>query len=271
MNYQTYTPIPELSRYVKSYWSLESSDTSGPVSTDKIFPDGCIELIFHYGDLFREYKPANVSELQPRSFVYGQLEKFIEIKATGKIGVLGIRFFPNGLKPFVGFDIDEITGRTLPIQDLWGNEGAILEDKILNAVSIEQRLLLVEIFLLGKLRNITKNDPIIDRCVDSILNSDGNITINDLACQLNVGRRHLERKFISNVGVSPKLLSRIIRFNNTLNLIEHKQFSSLTMVAYEGGFYDQAHFIKDFKEFTGLNPKQYFSQNLDLVKYFNLD
>jgi transcriptional regulator GlxA family with amidase domain len=54
-------------------------------------------------------------------------------------------------------------------------------------------------------------------------------------------------------------------------MIEHKQFSSLTMIAYEGGFYNQAHFIKDFKEFTELNPKQYFSENMTFIKYFTLE
>ena len=270
MNYQTYTPVPKLSKYVKCYWTLENSDATPQISNERIFPDGCIELVFHYGDLFKEHKTDRSSDLQPRSFIYGQLEKFIEIKATGKIGVFGIRFLPNGLKPFVRFDINEITGKTVAIRDLWGKEGEILEDRILNAPSIEQKIFLLEVFLIRKLRNVTDNDAVVDRCVDSILRSDGNITITDLAYQLNIGTRHLERKFVSSVGVSPKLLSRIIRFNNTLNLLDHKQFSSLTMVAYEGGFYDQAHFIKDFKDFTGLNPKQYFSHNLDLVKYFNL-
>lgn len=271
MNYQTYTPTPELSKYVKCYWILESSVKTDLVSAEKIFPDGCIELIFHYGDLFMEFRSNHASDLGPRSFVYGQLEKFIEIRATGKIGVLGIRFYPHGLRPFVRLDINEITGQSVAVQELWGREGGILEDKILNAPTIERRISLVEIFLLEKLRWSAQSDSVIERCVDSILRSDGNIAINDLANQLNVGRRHLERKFIASVGLSPKLLSRIVRFNNTLNLINHKQFSSLTMVAYEGGFYDQAHFIKDFKEFTGLNPKQFFSQDLNLAKYFNLD
>lgn len=270
MNYQTYAPAPILSKYIRCYWTLESSETTPPVSKEKIFPDGCIELVFHYGDLFEEYKTGDTSDVQPRSFIYGQIEKFIEIKATGKIGVLGIRFFPNGLKPFVRFNINEITGNAVAVQDLWGKDGEIIEDKILNAPPIEQKIFLLEAFLISKLNNTGANDIVVERCVDSILRSDGNVTIKDLAFQLNIGRRHLERKFVSSVGLSPKLLSRITRFNNTLNLLEHKQFSSLTMVAYEGGFYDQAHFIKDFKDFTGLNPKEYFSQNLGLVKYFNL-
>lgn len=271
MKYQTFTPPPELAKYVKSYWTLESSERDHPTSSERVFPDGCIELMFHYGDLFREYKGGDNPQLQPRSFIYGQVEKFIEIEATGKIGILGVRFHPNGLKPFVKVDVNDLTGKTVAVEDLWGKDGEILEDRMLNARTNEDRIALFQVFLLRKLSEFPETDPIVERCVDSILKSDGNIPINDLANQLNIGRRHLERKFISNVGISPKLLSRITRFNNTLKLIEHKQFTSLTMVAYEGGFYDQAHFIRDFKVFTGLNPKQYFSQDLDMAKHFFFD
>ncbi len=270
MNYRTYIPNPALSKYIKCYWTLENLYKEITFSKEKVFPDGCIELVFHFGDLYRKYKRDDSSELMPKSFIHGQLKEFIEIEATGKTGILSIRFHPNGLRPFMAFDINEITGQTLSLQDLWEKEGEILEEKILNAASNEHRISLLEIFLLNKLKRAVENDSVIEHCVNSIIKNDGNISISKLANNLNIGRRHLERKFISIVGISPKLLSRIIRFQNTLNLIEHEKFSNLTMVAYKSGFYDQAHFIKDFKEFTGLNPKQYFSENFPLVKYFNL-
>ena len=89
--------------------------------------------------------------------------------------------------------------------------------------------------------------------------------------KFHVGPRHLERRFLKAVGLPQKAFSRIVRFNNALKLIEQKDFSTFSNVAYDGGFYDQAHFIRDFKDLTGLNPKQYFSENLEMVKFFNLD
>lgn len=270
MIYKNYIPNPKLSNYIKCYWSLENSDTSN-ISKEKIFPDGCMELIFHFGDLFKKHKQNNFSEIQPKSFIHGQLKEYIEIEPTGKTGIFSARFYPTGLKPFVDFDISEIAGQNINIYDIWKNDGKILENKILNSKNDEQRINILEFFLLEKLFKFQENNKIVDLCVNTIIKSNGNVTIDKLAYDLNIGKRHLERRFISSVGLSPKMLSRIIRFQNILNMIEHKQFSSLTMIAYEGGFYDQAHFIRDFKEFTGLNPKQYFSENLALIKYFNLE
>jgi transcriptional regulator GlxA family with amidase domain len=69
------------------------------------------------------------------------------------------------------------------------------------------------------------------------------------------------------VGITPKLLARITRFQKALNMLETNSSKSLTTVAYEGGFYDQSHFIRDFKEFTGYNPNTYFARNMEFTKY----
>ena len=78
----------------------------------------------------------------------------------------------------------------------------------------------------------------------------------------------MERKFISVVGMSPKQLSRIVRMQSTLKMLEQKNFASLTSLAHENGYYDQAHFIKDFKEFTGMSPKLFFGGNMKLSALF---
>jgi len=267
MNYNTYAPDPRLARYIKYYWALESGGSAGSSASERIFPDGCIEMIFHYGDLFRKYDSnPETSFLQPRSFVHGQIKKYITIEPTGEIGIFSVRFHPTGLQPFINIYTKELTGQNICLQDIWGRDGGELEDRVLNASSNPERIAMIETFLLSRLK-VTEN-KIIEHCVTSIRHSNGSRTIEQLAGDLNIGRRHLERTFVSSVGLSPKLLSRIVRFQNTIQLIHQKQFSSLTFLAYDGGFYDQAHFIKDFKEFTGLNPKAYFSENLELAKYF---
>ncbi|MNS77325.1 DNA-binding transcriptional activator FeaR [compost metagenome] len=157
----------------------------------------------------------------------------------------------------------------MEVSKIW-KEGSLLEEDMNRCQSNEERITVIENFLESKLENALNNDDI-ERCVEEIIQLDGMISIEKLTKDLNTGKRHLERKFLSNVGLSLKLFSRIIRFNNALQLIENKDFRNFTNVAHDGGFYDQAHFIKDFKYFTGLNPKQYFSENLEMAKYFNLE
>jgi len=270
MRYQEYAPSGKLEKFIKCYWFLEDDAISPARLKERVFPDGCIELIFHYGDLYRKYNHNNQAELQPRSFVHGQLKKFMELEATGKTGIFSVRFQPAGLHPFVHSEVNRFTGITVPISEIWPITGTTLETKIISAESHQERIDIIEQFLLAHF--ITRNSyDDIAYCVGKIVDHAGNISIDELAGLLHTGTRSLERKFTATVGLSPKLLARIIRFNQTLQRIEARDFSNFTCVAYEGGFYDQAHFIKDFKQLTGLNPKQYFSENLEMVKFFNLD
>ncbi|MBA9072297.1 AraC-like DNA-binding protein [Flavobacterium gossypii] len=269
MDYKLYSPNNRLSKYIRCYWSLDNLKDSTPHSRERIFPDGCIELIFNHGDLFVTYNPKGEAEVQPKSFIHGQLKKFIEVQGIGKVGIFSIRFQPPGLQPFIDLPVSNLTEVFMEVSKIW-KEGSLLEEDMNRCQSNDERITVIENFLESRLENAPNNDDI-ERCVEEIIKSDGMISIEKLTEDLNTGKRHLERKFLSNVGLSLKLFSRIIRFNNALQLIENKDFRNFTNVAHDGGFYDQAHFIKDFKYFTGLNPKQYFSENLEMAKYFNLE
>lgn len=271
MKYSTYSPCDALAKEVKFYWSLENNEGDGPHTRERIFPDGCIELIFNYGDRFRKFDSDADSHIQPACFIHGQLKTYFELQATGKIGIFSARMHPAGLQPFIGFDVDTFTGSTLTVAEVWGKEGELLERDMLACTTAEQRIATLESFLLGKRQALKIDNAPVEYCVDTMLRKVGDVSIDKLAEELSISKRQLERRFTAAVGLSPKLLARIIRFQNILQLIENKEFKSFTTVAYEGGFYDQAHFIKDFKDFTGLNPKQYFSENLEMVRHFSFD
>jgi AraC-like DNA-binding protein len=94
------------------------------------------------------------------------------------------------------------------------------------------------------------------------------LTIDQLAVQQSTSRRQLERRFANTVGLSPKQLAKIIRLQHTLKNLEQKQFNNLASLAVENGYFDQAHFIKDFKEFTGITPKQFYADSLKMSSLF---
>jgi AraC-like DNA-binding protein len=268
MNYKIYTTCAALAPYVKSYWSL---DGSGGNLRERIFPDGCIELVFHFGDLFQKYRSGHGADVQPRGFIHGQLKQFMEVGPTGSTGIFSARFHPGGMRAFTTTDLDELTGDYITTSDFWGQAGRILEDTILHAASHEQRVVLLEDFLLKRLAVTPTYNKAVDHCIGAIGQAHGNVTVDALAAMGNMSRRHLERRITAAVGIGPKLLARIARFQHILSLIERGRAGNFSQVAQDGGFYDQAHFIKDFKEFTGLNPRQYFSENLTLVKFFSFD
>lgn len=268
MHYEEFEPEERLKPYVKCFWMLESDDP-GPHEKQRIFPDGSIEWIFHYRDLFRKYTDETQFNVQPNSFLHGQLKRYFDLQATGKKGIFSVRFQPAGLQPFVDFPVDSITDTTLSTLKCWPQKATNdWINQVLEATT-SGRIELVSAFLLEQYDS-KRDDGTIRRAVEQLIATGGNGSVEELSSSAAISRRVLERRFQSAVGLSPKLLARIIRFNRMLHSIESSDFSTFTGLAHESGFYDQAHFIRDFKDLTGLNPRKYFAENMELVRFFNL-
>ncbi|WP_027386031.1 helix-turn-helix domain-containing protein [Chryseobacterium gregarium] len=265
MDYQTFQPDADLELLVKCYWTLDSPKADIP-HAQIIVPDGCMEMIFHYGDLYNQYIDGKAS-VQPRSCVFGQLTHPLKIEPTGITGIFSVRFHHDGFIPFATIPIKDMDDRAISLETLFGAEGLELEEKVLHSPTVTEKINTVEGFLRKRL-DTEITDRIVRSTVDLLLNGKGSISIKELSRQTNINRRQLERKFSSAVGLSPKQLSKIIRLQNTLRHLLHKDYPNLTALAYESEYYDQAHFIKDFKEFTGYTPKDFFGDNLQMSLLF---
>lgn len=270
MNYQTFEPTTDLATLIKCYWILESPGEETP-EKQTIVPDGCMEMIFHYGDLYKQYIENEKSIIQPKCFVIGQLTRPLEIEPTGETGIFSVRFHPNGFLPFTTIPIKKMENIAVSLEKLFGKHGHEIEQKILNAKSTSDRIKLIEIFLLKRLTDTETIDRIVQSTVETILSANGQLTVEELSKLNKVNRRQLERRFSSAIGLSPKQLSKTIRLQATLKMLLNKKITSLTALAYEGEYYDQAHFIKDFKEFTGLTPKEFYGNSLKMASFFIAD
>jgi AraC-like DNA-binding protein len=268
MIYNTYNPTTELSAFVKCYWTLEAAATTPP-EKQRIVPDGCMEMIFHFADPYNQYLADGTRIMQPIAFVFGQITAPLEIEPTGKTGIMAARFHPDGFIPFTATPLREMENRAVPLEELFGNDGKLLTASILQSPSTEEKIRLIESWLLKRLQSVETTDRLARESIDALFQSKGQVSVDELAEQLQVNRRMLERRFSSVIGMSPKQLSKIIRLQATLKLMGQKQFTSLTSLAYETGYYDQAHFIKDFKEFTGVSPKDFYAGNLKMSSLFS--
>jgi AraC-like DNA-binding protein len=271
MDYKVFTPSPELQPFIKCFWSLESEIPTPreeePVR-QRVVPDGCMEMIFHYGDHYQQFFEDGSLVLQPRSFVFGQITRYIEIAPTGVTGIISARFHPEGLTPFLDRDVSALQDKAVALEELFGEKGSAIEKTVLALPGNEQRIQAIESFLLSILEQPQATDNVARSCVEVILQSQGQLAMQELAGKLNLNRRNMERRFISAIGMSPKQLARVVRLQATLKMLEQKKFTSLTSLAYENGYYDQAHFIKDFREFTGMSPKSFYAENLRFAALF---
>ncbi|MEM7034290.1 MAG: helix-turn-helix domain-containing protein [Chloroflexota bacterium] len=257
MIYQTFQPHPDLASLVNFYWTLEvpAEDNS---HRQQIIPDGSIEMAFILGDDIKRYISDDEFILQPRAMVLGQRIKPFYIEPVGYVNTFSVSFYPYGFANFITEPIKNLVNKETPLDLLFGEASAKeLEQRILKAEDTKQRIAVIEAFLFDQLNNKTTIDTIVKTTIDALLSTKGSTPINKILKQDLSKRRQLERKFRQQIGISPKQLSKVIRLQTALKMLLNEEAETLTRIAYESEYYDQAHFIKDFKEFTGVSPKEF--------------
>ncbi|MEX0275384.1 MAG: helix-turn-helix domain-containing protein, partial [Flavobacteriaceae bacterium] len=223
--------------------------------------DGCMDMIFNLGDDVKRIWPNNTYLLQPRSFVLGQIINPMWIEPMGKVETFAVRFHPGSFSYFTKTAMSDLADRDTELKVLFDTDKvAQIELAIKQAKDTTERILLIEDFLLAMLMEHTGIPHLVKSVLDKILQTNGNIRIKEALQDHPSKRRDLERKFAEKVGTSPKQLCKAIRLQKTLKtmLNDHK---NLTDVGYESEYFDQAHFIKDFKNFTGVSPKQFYTNS----------
>lgn len=257
MNYQTFQPHPDLRSVVSCYWTLEVH-AQNDSQKQRIVPDGCIEMAFILGDDIKRYTSGDAFILQPRAMILGQTIEPFYIEPTGYVNTFAVRFYPYGFANFVSEPINNLANKETPIQELFDeNIAKELENDIINAPDTKHRIDIVEKFLSGSLNSKATIDNIVKMTIDALLSTNGSASIKTILKEDLSKRRQLERNFIKQIGVSPKQLARVIRLQAALKMMLNGRAENLTDIAYESEYFDQAHFTKDFKEFTGINPKEF--------------
>ncbi|NAS13883.1 AraC family transcriptional regulator [Poritiphilus flavus] len=257
MDYQTYPPHPDLASLISCYWTLEVP-ADNDSQRQRIVPDGCIEMAFILGDDIKRYTTGDEFILQPRAMVLGQTIEPFYIQPAGYVYTFAIRFYPYGFANFVSVPIKSLANKETAISTLFEEHSANeLEKAMIQATDVHQRIAIIEEFLLQRLNDQKTIDQIVQSTVDTLIQTKGNAPIKSILKEDPSKRRQLERMFAKQIGVSPKQLAKVIRLQSALKLLLNDEPESLTNIAYESEYYDQAHFIKDFKEFTGSSPGEF--------------
>ncbi|UYQ94424.1 helix-turn-helix domain-containing protein [Chitinophaga horti] len=259
MHYQEYNTHPDLASIVKCYWTLEVP-AQPDAGRQLVLPDGCIEMFFILGDDIKRFTNGDDYLLQPRQMVLGQITQPFYIAPTGAVHTFAIRFYPYGFANFIKKPISELANTETPLQDVFGEAAAnTITQAISQATDTQARITAIETFLLALLQQQTTVDKIVASTVEKIIQSGGSTPIRELMNDDKAKRRQLERHFRKHIGISPKQLCKVIRLQATLQMLLDQRTASFTSVAYENEYFDQAHFIKDFKEFTGVTPGEFLT------------
>lgn len=243
MTYSQSTPHPHLTNYIDAYWTAKGGGKG--LATEKILPDGCVDLIFNLGD---DCKTDNGNFTMQNNKVYlvGTMTRFKVTNFNPQTNLLGIRFRPAAFSSFYKFcSLDEITDMTIEfdkalspdLQKPIENSSASLNHFFLNKLAIPKHNLL--------------------SIIDYIKNHKGQTDVQTLAKQHFTTTRQLERSFKVQLGISPKEFIKIVRFQFALELIQKNFYNqSLLDIAFQCGYYDHAHLTNEIKRFSGAVPSQ---------------
>lgn len=262
MKFTKIDPHPTLKPLIECYWMMQSDDPSPKI--EKIIPDGYTEIIFNYGNVYKA-KMNNDWELQSPNLLAGQISRYFYLQNTGLTASFAIKLKPAALTQLFNLNMNDYLDK---IVDLDAFPNALLAGLKQEFLPFKNESHLKEI-LDGHFIRLSKNaieNPLEDS-LNFIFSSKGMATVAELSETANLGERQLERLFKKYVGLSPKYYSRIIRFNYIFELIRSHNYSWAEIV-YHSGYYDQSHFIKNFKAFTGEDPSSYFFEENNMANFF---
>lgn len=261
MEYFKLPPSNRLKNHVQYYWILMGDSGDKGLEKQRIIPDGNVGLFFHFGDCYARYDQKGfLTHEDNRLGVSGHLKKNTFIRPKGKTGILGVRFRPQNTYELLKIPISEITDDMAHPNDVTLMADPFLEEKLLEAPNLETRIHTLETFLQLQLSRRGEKDLLIEKLVDGIITNGGKFKEGPLLDHLNISRRQLNRNFGQKVGINLKLMSRIVRLRTLIRDLKCSPECSLTRLAYQYDFYDQAHFNRDFKQLIGISPSVFLTE-----------
>jgi AraC-like DNA-binding protein len=249
LDYVELLPPPALRRFVKFIWRVRGP-ASQSAAPQPVIPDGCVEVILNCADPFRRHHDGGV-EIQPSRLVAGQLTGAVTIAPTGVVDLWGIRFHPWGAAAFLGVPGSELRDRMLPL-DAIPSVDALLA-RTFNGTSDDARAELLFDALTERVRRVRPLDATLPALAK--LAVEGSVaSVKGLSILAGVSVRRVQSLFAEHVGLSPKALMRLARFQRAIALTRRDPAISLARVAAECGYFDHAHLVRDARAIVGLTP-----------------
>lgn len=261
MNYREFKPKGILKDFVQCYFTCETE--TDILSEDKVFASGSIEIMFNLGATRKQFSINGHLITEPDIQLWGQVLKPVEIRSLGKHSVFGIRFFSHTVICFFNEAIEQFNDAVFNLEDVIGKKVNEIHSKLSEAPTTAQKIEIAEHFLYDRLllfeKKINKLN-LVSSVMAELTQEEYRVNMNTIANSYGISSRYLQKIFLQYSGVTPGLFRKINRFRKSLYLVADNH-SSLTSIAHHCGYFDQSHFIKDFKEFTGTVPSDFHPES----------
>jgi AraC-like DNA-binding protein len=262
-------PSIELFPYIKHYLFLRSERKG--IKKLRLFSDGNTGIVFTFRNpLISNYKNFRLPYKLPDTFLYGQLTEYKDIFLLGETSLIIVVFQPSGVHQLLGLPADRLIGNIINLEDLFGRKGTDLQEKLVGQTNIQDKVDILNAFFAAIVkRKIFDNHVIIQASLELINKNMGLVSVNQLVKYTGYTAKHIERKFVESIGLNPKMFCSIVRLHGFLKFTKEKSSNeTITLLAYEAGYSDQSHLVKDFCKYTGMTPGEYINKTTKLTVNF---
>lgn len=254
---------PLLKNYIKFFWEIH---TEFMQLNHKLIPQRNINLRFNLSETPQYAFLDEKEDLLEEVFFSGLQDRFMntQLRLTGRVHIFGVCFLPNGFYPFLKIPISEFKNQLLGATEIGFKAANIISERLKEAPDISTRLIIAENELIKLLDNYNPNS--FHLIFDTLRQDDNTFQITEFCQRNNISIRQLERMYNKYIGVSAITYSTLNRFHTSINQLLYNDYTKLSDIAYENGYFDQMHFIKDFKRFAGNTPKRFVYQNDSMLQ-----
>lgn len=236
-----YSPSEDIAFFTKHYWIIHWDLTGQPAHVQAVVPNPCVNMVIEAGQS-AIYRPARE--------VYTQ-------RLADRGCVFGVKFKPGAFYPFIKQPVSQLGPEPIHIRQIFDVDARVIERSVLSQPSDEEMIPLVEQFIRPKLPKRDENVVLLGEIIDHIINSREITKVDEVCGHFSLNKRKLQRLFDQYVGINPKWVIKLYRLQNAAEAMDTGHFTDLTQLSHELGYYDQSHFIRDFKKAVGQTPEEY--------------
>lgn len=272
MIFETHIPTFPLNQFIESF--IYYKDYNPIHTVDRFLPDGNVNVVIDLTDYPKFiYDNNTLKEIQSCKNVWfsGIRNNYITIPSGRDSEMFIINFHKGKAYPFVEMPLNELTDYVVDGELVMTSEILNMREALLSLVFVKQKFLFAENHLLKMFGHKLVTNPFVDYAVNHILQMPNQISIERLSEKVGFSQKHFIKIFKENVGMTPKSYLKIIRFQKAIQEIEQNRTANWTSVAFESGYYDQAHFINDFRNFSGLTPTEFLKSNSEFTNYIAIE
>ena len=265
IQYLEFTPATHLLPFIECLWTLKSQGNLFK-KRELIIPGGRVELIFNLGDAV-EWTDSKSPAIQcsfTGAYLLGPRNRPFYVQQNQLVDAVGVRFRHGGVASFISAPANILKNKVVGADEIFGDEINDLTDQVYESNSGCDSATLIQNFLTNRIYN--ESDTRLTMQLISRVKEAETLTLHRVSEATGVHYKKMERLFSRYTGYNPKNFTRVIRFYKTLKEM-HSKPASLTGIGLKGGYYDQPHFIREFKAFTGTTPSQFTSENPTIANF----